>query len=226
MLHDLRYVRNFLALNCIYNFKFMKNVLISIGGDCNSNISNHNLDFEQIIAVDSGIKHIFNLSLEPSILVGDMDSISKEDYQKVIETNINIERYQENKNYTDFELGLNEIQNPHDKSIFIIGGEGGDIDHMISVFFIISNKEFYQNITWLYGKQSILFKNNFSLEVDTNINFSLIPLTDLTSLNIRGAKWELENENVKTGQSLTLRNRTKGELLQIYCEEGRFAFIY
>ena len=36
----------------------MKNVLISIGGDCNSNISNHNLDFEQIIAVDSGVKHI------------------------------------------------------------------------------------------------------------------------------------------------------------------------
>merc|ERR1711965_859225 len=52
-----------------------------------------------------------------------MDSISEEDYQKVIETNINIERYQENKNYTDFELGLNKIQNPHDKSIFIIGGE-------------------------------------------------------------------------------------------------------
>jgi hypothetical protein len=59
MLHDLRYVRNFLALNYTYNFLFMKNVLISIGGDCNSNISNHNLDFEQIIAVDSGDKAYF-----------------------------------------------------------------------------------------------------------------------------------------------------------------------
>jgi thiamine pyrophosphokinase len=97
---------------------------------------------------------------------------------------------------------------------------------MLSVFFIISNKEFYQNITWIYGKQSILFKNNFSLEVDTNINFSLIPLTDLKSLYIKGAKWELKNENVETGHSLTLRNQTKGKLLQIHCEEGRFAFIY
>ncbi len=204
----------------------MKNVLISIGGDCNSDISNHNLSFEQIIAVDSGIKHIYNLSLEPSILVGDLDSISKEDYRKVMETNINIESYQEDKDHTDFELSLNKIVNPHDKNIFIIGGEGGDIDHMLSVFFIISNREFYQNITWLYDKQSILFRNNISLQRDTNMNFSLIPLSDLKSLYIKGAKWELDNKNVEMGHSLTLRNQTEGDLLQIYCEEGRFAFIY
>lgn len=204
----------------------MKNVLISIGGDCYSNIANNNLNFDQIIAVDSGIKHIYNLSLEPSILVGDLDSISKEDYQKVLEANINIDSYQENKENTDFELSLNKIENPHNKNIFIIGGEGGDIDHMLSVFFIISHKEFYKNIIWLYGKQTILFKNNISLEISSNVNFSLIPLTDLKSLSIKGAKWELKNEDVESGHSLTLRNQTKGELLNISCEEGKFAFIY
>ena len=204
----------------------MKNVLISIGGDCYSNIANNNLNFDQIIAVDSGIKHIYNLSLEPSILVGDLDSISKEDYQKVLEANINIDSYQKNKENTDFELSLNKIENPDNKNIFIIGGEGGDIDHMLSVFFIISHKEFYKNITWLYGKQTILFKNNISLEISSNVNFSLIPLTDLKSLSIKGAKWELKNEDVESGHSLTLRNQTKGELLNISCEEGKFAFIY
>jgi len=204
----------------------MKNVLISIGGDCNSNVSNYNLNFEQIIAVDSGIKHIYKLSLDPSILVGDLDSISKEDYQKVKETNIEIDSYHKNKDLTDFELSLNKVVNPHKKNIFIIGGEGGDVDHMLSVFFIISTKEFYQNITWLYGKQNILFKNNFSLEVDTKMNFSLIPLTEIKSLYIKGAKWELENKNIEMGNSFTLRNQTEGELLRIYCEEGRFALIY
>ena len=204
----------------------MKNVLISIGGDCSSNIVNNNLNFDQIIAVDSGIKHIYNLSLEPSILVGDLDSISKEDYQKVLEANINIDSYQKNKENTDFELSLNKIENPDNKNIFIIGGEGGDIDHMLSVFFIISHKEFYKNIIWLYGKQTILFKNNISLEIGSNVNFSLIPLTDLKSLSIKGAKWELKNEDVESGHSLTLRNQTKGKLLNISCEEGKFAFIY
>lgn len=204
----------------------MKNVLISIGGDCSSNIVNNNLNFDQIIAVDSGIKHIYNLSLEPTILVGDLDSISKEDYQKVLEANINIDSYQKNKENTDFELSLNKIENPDNKNIFIIGGEGGDIDHMLSVFFIISHKEFYKNIIWLYGKQTILFKNNISLEIGSNVNFSLIPLTDLKSLSIKGAKWELKNEDVESGHSLTLRNQTKGELLNISCEEGKFAFIY
>ena len=58
------------------------------------------------------------------------------------------------------------------------------------------------------------------------MNFSLIPLTEIKSLYIKGAKWELENKNIEMGNSFTLRNQTEGELLRIYCEEGRFALIY
>ena len=226
MLLDLRYVRNFFTLNYEYNFKIMKNVLISVGGNCESNVLDLKINFDEIIAVDSGIEHLSKFSLMPTVLIGDFDSISKDDYQSAVDNNIPINTYQKNKDATDFELSLNKIENPDNKNIFIIGGEGGDIDHMLSVFFIISHKEFYKNIIWLYGKQTILFKNNISLEISSNVNFSLIPLTDLKSLSIKGAKWELKNEDVESGHSLTLRNQTKGELLNISCEEGKFAFIY
>ena len=55
----------------------MKNYLISIGGNSTSNVLNIESNFEEIIAVDSGVEHLLNLSLDPNTLIGYLDSISK-----------------------------------------------------------------------------------------------------------------------------------------------------
>ena len=73
MIQDLRYVRNFLTLN----LENMKNYLISIGGNSTSNVLSIERNFEEIIAVDSGVEHLFRLSLDPNTLIGDLDSISE-----------------------------------------------------------------------------------------------------------------------------------------------------
>ena len=61
----------------------MKNYLISIGGNSTSNVLNIESNFEEIIAVDSGIEHLLNLSLDPNTLIGDLDSISENSLDKV-----------------------------------------------------------------------------------------------------------------------------------------------
>ena len=61
MIQDLRYVRNFLTLNYIEN---MKNYLISIGGNSTSDVLSIESNFEEIIAVDSGIEHLFQSFLK------------------------------------------------------------------------------------------------------------------------------------------------------------------
>lgn len=226
MLLDLRYVRNFFTLNYGYNFKIMKNVLISVGGNCESNVLDLKINFDEIIAVDSGIEHLNKFSLMPTVLIGDFDSISKDDYQSAVDNNIPIKTYQKNKDATDFELSLQNIKNPHDKNIIIIGGEGGEIDHLLSIFSIISNIDFYENVTWLYEKETILFKNDISLQIEKNKKFSLIPLTEVKSLNIDGAKWNLKNKDVDSAQSLTLRNETTENILKISCQKGKFVLIY
>ena len=54
----------------------MKNYLISIGGNSTSNILSIESNFDEIIAVDSGVEHLFKLALDPNTLIGDLDSIS------------------------------------------------------------------------------------------------------------------------------------------------------
>ena len=204
----------------------MKKYLISIGGGSTSNVLDIENNFDEIIAVDSGIDHLFELSLNPSTLIGDLDSISKSSLDKVKEKGIKIVSFNTKKDQTDFELAIDYLQEPEKSQIFIIGGESGEIDHLISIFLLIPSKSFYEKITWLYGDKKIIFREKLNLNIKKSTKFSLIPLSDLSNLSIDGAEWNLENKNIKFGQSLTLRNVAVKDEIYIHSDKGIFAFIY
>ena len=204
----------------------MKNYLISIGGNSTSNVLSIESNFEEIIAVDSGIEHLLNLSLNPNTLIGDLDSISKKSLDEVKKNGVKILAFNSNKDQTDFELALNYLEETEKSKVYIIGGESGEIDHLISIFLLIPSKSFFENIIWLYGDKKIIFRQKLELNIKKLTKFSVIPLTDLTNLSIDGAEWNLDNKDIQFGETLTLRNNTNEEQLNIRCDKGVFALIY
>ena len=204
----------------------MKNYLISIGGNSTSNILNIESNFDEIIAVDSGVEHLFKLSLDPNTLIGDLDSISEKSLDKVKKNGVDIIAFNSNKDQTDFELALNYLEGVDKSIIYIIGGESGEIDHLLSIFLLIPSKSSFENIIWLYGNKRIIFRQKLKLNVKKMSKFSIIPLSNLSNLSIDGAEWNLENRNIQFGETTTLRNIAKKEELNVSCDEGVFAFIY
>ena len=204
----------------------MKNYLISIGGNSTSNVLNIESNFEEIIAVDSGVEHLLNLSLDPNTLIGDLDSISKKSLDEVKKNGVKILAFNSNKDQTDFELALNYLEEAEKSKVYIIGGESGEIDHLISIFLLIPSKSFFENIIWLYGDKRIIFRQKIELNIKKFTKFSIIPLSDLTNLSIDGAEWNLDNKDIQFGETLTLRNNTNEEQLNIRCDKGVFALIY
>ncbi len=204
----------------------MKNYLISIGGNSTSNVLSIESNFEEIIAVDSGIEHLLNLSLDPNTLIGDLDSISKKSLDEVKKNGVKILAFNSNKDQTDFELALNYLEEAEKSKVYIIGGESGEIDHLISIFLLIPSKSFFENIIWLYGDKRIIFRQKLELNIKKLTKFSIIPLSDLTNLSIDGAEWNLDNKDIRFGETLTLRNNTNEEQLNIRCDKGVFALIY
>ena len=204
----------------------MKNYLISIGGNSTSDVLSIESNFEEIIAVDSGIEHLLNLSLNPNTLIGDLDSISKKSLDEVKKNGVKILAFNSNKDQTDFELALNYLEEAEKSKVYIIGGESGEIDHLISIFLLIPSKSFFENIIWLYGDKRIIFRQKLELNIKKLTKFSVIPLTDLTNLSIDGAEWNLDNKDIQFGETLTLRNNTNEEQLNIRCDKGVFALIY
>ena len=222
MIQDLRYVRNFLTLN----LENMKNYLISIGGNSTSNVLSIERNFEEIIAVDSGVEHLFRLSLVPNTLIGDLDSISENSLDKVKKNGVDIIAFNSNKDQTDFELALNYLEGVENSIIYIIGGESGEIDHLLSIFLLIPSKSFFENIIWVYGDKKIIFRKKLKLNVKKMSKFSIIPLSDLSNLSIDGAEWNLENKNIQFGETTTLRNVANKDEINVNCDTGVFAFIY
>ena len=204
----------------------MKNYLISIGGNSTSNILSIESNFDEIIAVDSGVEHLFKLSLDPNTLIGDLDSISENSLNKVKKNGVDIIAFNSNKDQTDFELALNYLEGVENSIIYIIGGESGEIDHLLSIFLLIPSKSFFENIIWVYGDKKIIFRQKLKLNVKKMSKFSIIPLSDLSNLSIDGAEWNLENKNIQFGETTTLRNVANKDEINVNCDTGVFAFIY
>lgn len=106
-----------------------------------------------------------------------------------------------------------------------IGVEYGDIDHLFGSLFAIAKLHTDQNILWLHGEQEILFPESESIKIGINNKFSVLPFSDLINLNITGAEWNLENENIEFGQSKTLRNIARNEKINISVSDGKFCLI-
>ena len=204
----------------------MNNVLISLSGNCSTSYELKELTFDEIIGVDNGTAHLFDRSLIPSKVLGDFDSITPDLLEKVENMNIDLISYEPNKDKTDFELSLDSINEPEEKNIFIIGGEEGEIDHLFSIFSLVINYEFATNVTWLYMDKTIVFRNDVSIFLNKGSKFSIVPLTDLKSLTISGAKWNVDKEDVEAGSSKTLRNESVDNQISICCSQGLFSVIY
>ena len=204
----------------------MTNILVSLSGNCSTNQNLIDKDFTEIIGVDSGAMHLFNRSITPTTVLGDLDSIESSLLKKIKTMDIELINYETDKDKTDFELSLNNIDNPSEKNIYLIGGEGGEIDHLFSIFSLIINYEFAENLTWFYKDKTIIFKTNVSIKMELGSNFSIIPITQLESLTIIGAKWEVNKIDVKPGSTKTLRNISISDEVTINCVDGLFSVIY
>lgn len=204
----------------------MTNILVSLSGNCSTNQNLIDKDFTDIIGVDSGAMHLFNRSITPTTVLGDLDSIESSLLKKIKIMDIDLINYETDKDKTDFELSLNNIDNPKEKNIYLIGGEGGEVDHLFSIFSLIINYEFAENLTWFYKDKTIIFKTNVSVKMELGSNFSIIPITQLESLTITGAKWDVNKIDVKPGSTKTLRNISISDEVTINCEDGLFSVIY
>ena len=203
----------------------MKNALI-INGGLNSTKRDQLDNYDFIVAVDSGAEHAYKLFLKPDLIIGDLDSIDEKTIKRAEKDSIQILKYETNKNETDFELALKHVLDQSIKDITIIGGEYGEIDHLFSVLTVIISYQNDELISWIHGNQSIIIPNSKKIKIGNNVQFSILPFTDLKNLNISGARWNLKNENIEFGKSFTLRNVSIDKNIEVSVDDGKFCLIY
>ena len=203
----------------------MKNALI-VNGGLNSTKRDQLGNYDLIVAVDSGTEQAYKLFLKPDLIIGDLDSIDEKTIKRAEKDEVQILKYDTNKNQTDFELALKHVINKEIKDITIIGGEYGEIDHLFGVLTVIISFHEDQKISWIHKDQTVLIPNSKKITIGNNVEFSILPFTNLKNLNISGAQWNLDNENIEFGKSVTLRNISIDNDIEVSVEDGKFCLIY
>ena len=173
-----------------------------------------------VIAADSGYLNAKKLGFEPDLLVGDFDSLGKQNIPKGIKT---FELPAE-KDVTDTQVAIDAALENGADNIVIIGGLDGRLDHTLSnmaLLRMLYAKNIYAYITdgvnrirYIKSSSTIIARSNFKY-------FSIIADDEvIKGVEIEGAKYPLKNAKISREHQYAVSNEIEGNCAFIAVKKG------
>lgn len=108
----------------------MKVLIVCAGEEPNKElITEEKSKSDYCIAVDGGARCYYKYNIVPDLLVGDMDSLDQDIFERFVEKNIECIKYKPEKDYTDTELAILKAIQIGASTITLMGVTGGRFDH-------------------------------------------------------------------------------------------------
>ena len=178
---------------------------------------------------DGGANSAFKYGKIPEVIVGDLDSIEKKVLEYYKSKNILIKKFPKDKDFTDFELILKEINKISKnknfvEKIFVVGGLGKRIDMTLSNLFIM---EKYKNLVFLQKNEEIFYaEKSFVLKNKKDCEFSIIPISEkVEKLTLKGFKFETNKIDVKRESSRLVSNVICRDEASVEFESGKMIIV-
>ena len=178
---------------------------------------------------DGGANFAFKYGKMPEVIIGDLDSIEKKVLEYYKSKNILIKKFPKDKDFTDFELILKEINKISEnknfvEKIFVVGGLGKRIDMTLSNLFIM---EKYKNLVFLQENEEIFYaEKSFVLKNKKKYEFSIIPISEkVEKLTLKGFKFETDKIDVKRESSRLVSNVILENGASVEFENGKLIII-
>ena len=168
----------------------------------------------RLIACDSGCDYLSGISIVPSIVIGDMDSITDSGLEFISANSIPVEKYPVEKDWTDTEIALGKSM---DNDVVLICPVTGRIDHVMANLGLVlklksqgKSISITDGITYcypLYGEDSTTadvtpYKGHAAV--------SLIPCdfsNPVTGVTTEGLYYPLEDADLNFGSSFSFSNK-------------------
>jgi thiamine pyrophosphokinase len=164
-----------------------------------------------IIAADSGLDHALAAGLTPSVVVGDLDSISAEGL-KWAQTNATIEEHPALKDLTDTELALRRAANLNPDHLLMLSGGGDRLDHTLAVVGALASRELTSIplLDALWGAHFIRVLHGpgrTSIDAEIGSTLSIVSIAGTaTGVNLTGTRWTLEGAELEPLAGLGVSN--------------------
>jgi len=165
----------------------------------------------RVIAADGGMRHAETLGLDPELWVGDFDSTPAELLAR--HPDVPRQRLSPDKDKTDGELAVDAAIARGAREIVMVGGLGGQADHMLGHFTLalrLAQDGIATLLTSGDEEAHPIIPGETRLDLDDGTRLSLIALSPLRGLTLEGVRWPLTERVVPLGSTLTLSNVAHG----------------
>jgi thiamine pyrophosphokinase len=184
-----------------------------------------------IIAANGGTGHCLEAGIKPSVVIGDLDSITEDQKEALESSQTKFIEYPIDKDKTDLELAINYAKELGINEIFLLGLFGGRLDQTIANLLLLSKNEWNNlQFTVLNGNEiAYLMLDHDSLTIDGEIGnvVSLIPLTqEVTEIYTDGLRWKLEGSLLMFGTTLGVSNEMINSLCNIRIGNGKLLVVH
>lgn len=180
------------------------------------------------ICCDGGMKYFFECGIIPDVIIGDFDSAEKEHIEYFKKKDVSFKTFPAEKDFTDMELGLLYALESNADEIFIFGGTGTRIDHLITNVHILKKALDKGVIAWLIDEHNkiCLLDKHIELYGKKNTQVSLIPLTTkVLGVTTKGLYYSLSNYEMEIGNSLGVSNVMLSDKCEISVKKGILIII-
>jgi thiamine pyrophosphokinase len=93
------------------------------------------------VAADGGLHHLRRLSLEPDLVIGDLDSLEPAEIEQLKKDGVRIEQHPVHKDETDLELAVETVLRAGYTTVLILGALGGRLDMTLANIFLLALPE-------------------------------------------------------------------------------------
>ena len=180
-----------------------------------------------IIAVDGGANKLAKTKFTPNLIIGDMDSISKNSLKKF--RKIKQIKFPVEKNEIDLELAIDYCIKKKFKEIIILGAIGTRADMTLTNVFLLAQIPKKIKTKIIHENQEIYLipKKKFLIQGIPGEKISLFPIKgNVKGLNLKGFKYELKNHELKFGLGIGLSNEFKNKKAWITTKDGLLLCVH
>lgn len=172
-----------------------------------------------VIAADGGANHARRLGLHVDLLVGDLDSVSKQ----ALAGARNVERHPTGKDATDLELALAAAVRLEPKRILVIGGSRGRLDHLFGSLLLLASDDYVAaTVDAQFGEATVhVIRGERQLDGSVGELISLFAIRrPACGISTEGLLYSLAGETMHPGSSRGVSNVFANSRARINLDSG------
>lgn len=185
---------------------------------------------DYLIGADGGTLHLLAMDRQPNVVVGDLDSLSRDTVDSLVADGVSVERHKPEKDQTDLELALEHALEDGADEIVLVGALGGRLDQTLANLLIVAQRDWPVPVRVVEGDQVaevLRGPGQLALHGPAGSTVSAIPLSAaVTGITYTGLEYPLNDAMLRFGSTRGVSNVLAASPASIRIDSGILLVIH